>query len=245
METTSYIALSRQGALRREMDVIAHNLANMNTTAFKGERMMFVEHIVQSPNDNSFLPTRLAFTRDVAQFRNLSEGPIRETGDPLHVAIRGEGFFVVEMPDGSPRYTRNGNFTTDTEGQLVTQGGRPVLSRGGAPIFFSPQDTAITISGDGTVSTNNGPLGQLRVVRFEEEQNLELEGSGLMKTDDPPEDMERPHVLQGTLESSNIQPVIELSQMIQVQRSYESVKAFIEAEDQRQRKMIENLGGRA
>jgi flagellar basal-body rod protein FlgF len=227
------------------MDVIAHNIANMNTTAFKGEKMMFVEHIVTSRNDNNVIPSKLAFTRDVAQYRNLSEGQIQQTGDTLHVAIRGEGFFVVEMPDGSQRYTRNGNFTTDTEGQLVTQGGRPVLSRGGAPIFFSPQDTDITIAGDGTISTNNGQLGQLRVVRFDDEQNLELQGSGLMNTDDVPQDVERPTVLQGSLESSNIQPVIELSQMIAVQRSYQGVKTFIEAEDQRQKKMIEQLGARA
>lgn len=245
METTSYIALSRQGALRREMDVIAHNLANMNTSAFKGERMMFVEHIVKSRNDNSVIPSKLAFTRDVAQYRNLSEGQIQQTGDTLHVAIRGQGFFVVEMPDGSQRYTRSGNFTTDTGGQLVTQAGQPVLSRGGAPIFFSPQDTDITIAGDGTISTNNGQLGQLRVVRFDDEQNLELEGGGLMNTEDVPQDVDRPTVIQGSLESSNIQPVMELTQMIQVQRSYDGVKAFIEAEDQRQRKMVEQLSARA
>jgi len=245
METTSYIALSRQGALRREMDVIAHNLANMNTSAFRGEKMMFVEHLVKSRNDTSFIPSKLAFTRDVAQYRNLGEGPIRETGDTLHVAIRGQGYFVVEQQDGSQRYTRNGNFTLNSEGQLVTQSGNPVLSNGGAPIFFSPQDTEITISGDGSISTNNGPLGQLRVVRFDDEQSLQLEAGGLMSTDDVPQDVERPTVIQGALESSNIQPVLELTQMISVQRAYEGVKALIEAEDQRQRKMIDQLGARA
>jgi len=245
METTSYIALSRQGALRREMDVIAHNLANMNTSAFRGEKMMFVEHLIKSRNDMSFMPSKLAFARDVAQYRNLSEGPIRETGDTMHVAIRGQGYFVVEQQDGSQRYTRNGNFTLNSEGQLVTQSGNPVLSNGGAPIFFSPQDTEITISGDGSISTNNGPLGRFRVVRFDDEQSLQLEAGGLLSTDDPPQDIARPTVIQGALESSNIQPVQELTQMITVQRAYEGVKALIEAEDQRQRKMIDQLGARA
>jgi len=163
----------------------------------------------------------------------------------MHVAIRGQGYFVVEQQDGSQRYTRNGNFTLNSEGQLVTQSGNPVLSNGGAPIFFSPQDTEIKISGDGSISTNNGPLGRFRVVRFDDEQSLQLEAGGLLSTDDPPQDIARPTVIQGALESSNIQPVQELTQMITVQRAYEGVKALIEAEDQRQRKMIDQLGARA
>ena len=244
METTALIALSRQGALRREMDVVAHNLANMNSSAFKGEKMMFVEHLVKNRNDTSFIPSTIAFTRDVAQYKDLSEGPIHETGDTFHVAIRGDGYFVVEQEDGSQRYTRNGNFTQNTRGQLVTQGGNLVLSTGGSPIFFSPQDTQITIATDGTISTNNGQLGQLKVVRFDEQQRLNLEGSGLLNTDETPQDVPRPNVIQGALESSNIQPVLEITHMIEVQRAYESVKAFIEAEDQRQKKMIEQLGVR-
>jgi len=245
METPAYIALSRQGALRREMDLIAHNLANMNTGAFKGAKMMFVEHLVKSRNDTSFMPTTLAFTRDVAQFKNFAEGQIRETGDTFHMAIRGEGYFTVEMEDGSQRYTRDGNFTLNSEGQLSTQNGRPVLSTGGAPIFFSPQDTNITIAGDGTISTNNGQLGQVKVVRFDDQQQLEYEAGGLWMSEQAPQDVPRPTIIQGALESSNIQPVLEISHMIEVQRAYEGTKAFIEAEDQRQRKMIDQLSGRA
>jgi len=241
METSSYIALSRQGALRREMDVIAHNLANMNTGAYKGAKMMFVEHLVKSRNDNTFMPTTLAFSRDVAQYKNFAEGQIRETGDTFHMALRGDGYFVVEMDDGTQRYTRNGNFTLNAEGQLSTQNGQAVLSTGGAPIFFSPQDTNITIAADGTISTNNGQLGQVRVVRFEDQQQLEYEAGGLWNSEQAPQDVPRPQVVQGALESSNIQPVLEISHMITVQRSYEGVKAFIEAEDQRQKKMIDQL----
>jgi flagellar basal-body rod protein FlgF len=245
METTSYIALSRQGALRREMDTVAHNIANMNTSAFKGEKMMFVEHLVKSRDDQSVLPKKLSFTRDVAQYRDLSEGPIKTTGNTLDVAIRGDGYFVVETPDGTPNYTRNGGFTMDSQGQLVTQSGNPVLSRGGAPIFLSPTDHNITISADGTLSTNNGQLGQLRVVRFDDPQKMQAEQAGLFSTDQAPQDVVRPSVLQGALEGSNIQPVIELSRMIEVHRAYDSVKTFIDSEDGRQKKMIDQLGARA
>lgn len=244
METTSYIALSRQGALRREMDVIAHNVANMNSTAYKGEKMMFVEHLMKSRDDLSFIPRKLSFTRDVAQYRNLTEGPINTTGNTFDVAIRGEGYFAIQKQDGTENYTRNGSFTLDSAGQLVTQGGDAVMSNGGAPIFFTPQDTKITISADGTISTNNGPIGRLRVVKFDDEQNLKMEQGGLLSTDQTPQDIPRPAVVQGALEGSNIQPVIEMARMIEVQRTYDSVKNFIESEDSRQRKMIDQLGAR-
>jgi len=244
METTSYIALSRQGALRREMDVIAHNIANMNSTAYKGEKMMFVEHLMKSRDDLSFIPRKLSFTRDVAQYRNLSEGPIKSTGNSLDVAIRGEGYFVVQRQDGTEAYTRNGSFTMDASGQLVTQSGDPVMTSGDAPIFFSPQDTNISIASDGTVSTNNGQIGKLRVVRFDDQQNLRAEQGSLLTTDQAPQDVERPHVIQGSLEGSNIQPVLEMARMIDVQRSYDSIRNFIETEDSRQKKMIDQLGAR-
>ncbi len=244
METTSYIALSRQGALRREMDVIAHNVANMNSTAYKGEKMMFVEHLSKSRDDLSFIPRKLSFTRDVAQYRNLTEGPINTTGNTFDVAIRGEGYFAIQKQDGTENYTRNGSFTMDSTGQLVTQSGDPVMSNGGAPVFFTPQDTKITISADGTISTNNGPIGRLRVVKFEDEQNLKMEQGGLLSTDQTPQDIPRPAIVQGALEGSNIQPVLEMARMIEVSRTYDSVKSFIESEDGRQRKMIDQLGAR-
>ena len=109
METSAYIALSRQSALRRELDVVAHNLANMNTTAFKASRIMFVEHVVKSEGGHTFLPTNLSFARDIAQYYDTSEGPIKTTGNKLDLAIRGDGYFAVgpneangvQAPDGA------------------------------------------------------------------------------------------------------------------------------------------------
>ena len=117
MESSVLIALSRQGTLKREMDVIANNLANMNTTGFKGEKMLFVEHLVKSRGGDRLLPVKLSFARDVAQITDLSEGQINTTGNTLDVAIRKDGFFVVETPNGQ-RYTRNGRFENDHQGQL-------------------------------------------------------------------------------------------------------------------------------
>jgi flagellar basal-body rod protein FlgF len=245
METTSYIALSRQGALEREMEMVAHNIANMNTSGFKGERMMFVQHLVKSRNDQSFVPTKLAFARDVAEYKNLEEGPINETGNTLNFAVRNDGYFVVQDQNGQQLYTRNGNFTTDTTGQLVTQGGLPVLSNSGAPIFFSAGDTDITVSNDGTISTKNGQLGKFQVVRFDDQQQMKSEANGLFSTDQSPQPVASPKVIQGAIEGSNVQPVLEISRMIDVHRAYESVKNFIDSEDQRQKTMIQQLTGTA
>ena len=256
METSSYIALSRQSALRRQMDIVANNLANMNTTAFKGEKMMFVEHLVKSKGGESFIPTKLAFARDVASYKDLAEGPIKMTGNAFDMAIQKDGYFVIDTPDGQ-QYTRNGRFRLDQEGQLVTQSGFPVLSSAGAPFFLSPEDRDIVVARDGTLSTNNGELGKIKVVNFDDPQKLQKQAGGLLSAknigggedgdgDDAfqPKDAEKPEVIQGSLESSNVNAIIEMTKMIEVNRAYDSVKKFIEKEDQRQKQMIQHLAPR-
>ena len=243
MENSVFIALSRQGTLKREMDVIANNLANMNTTGFKGQKMLFVEHLVKSRGGDRLLPVKLSFARDVAQITDLSEGPINTTGNTLDVAIRKDGFFVVETPNGQ-RYTRNGRFETDNQGQLVNQQGFPVLTGAGVPLVFAPEDTDISIARDGTVSSNNGELGQIKLVKFEKAQNLQKEAGGLLNTNDAPVNVDDPVLIQGALEGSNVQPILELSKMIETHRAFESVRSFIDREDQRQKKMIQQLAPR-
>lgn len=246
METTSFIALSRQMALRREMNIVANNIANMNTNGFKGEKMLFVEHLIRSKSDEHVLGEKLAYTRDIATVRDTSEGHLTKTNNPLDMAISGDGYFAVETEVGE-RYTRNGRFQLDQGGQLVTQSGNPVLSDTGAPFFFGPTDRDITVNADGTISTENGPLGRLRVVRFEDDLALRQESNLMFSADpdNPPVDSEGVMVNQGMLESSNVQPIIELTRMIEVHRSYDSIKKFIEKEDERQKKMIQGFNQQA
>ncbi len=242
MENTLYVALSRQSALRRQMDTVSNNLANMSTTGFRGERMMFVEHLVKTDGGESLINKRLAYTRDIATLTDTTSGPIETTGNPLDVAIQGEGYFVIQSPEGE-RYTRNGRFQLDNSGQLVNQLGQAVLAEGGAPVVFAPEDTEIVISRDGTISTNNGELGKLRIVKFENDQDLERTAGAQFITDDinPPQDVEDANLIQGTLEGSNIEPIIEMTNMINVHRAYDSVRSFIDREDERQKKMINDL----
>jgi len=240
MENTSLIALSKQSALNRKMAVLANNLANMNTTGFKGEKMMFVEHLQKSRGGHGILGDKLAFVRDIATVRDLAEGPLKPTSNPLDVAIQGEGYFVVQTDLGD-RFTRNGHFRLDETGQMVTQQGSPILTEDG-PIIFSPQDTDISIGRDGTVSSENGVIGTLRIVNFENQQKLQVISDGLFSSEDAPKNVENPGVVQGMLEGSNIKPIFEMSRLIETQRAYDGVRKFIDREDERLKGMVKELG---
>ena len=240
METTSFIALSRQSSLRRELNVVANNIANMNTVGFKGERMMFVEHVVKSRGGEQILGDKLSYVRDMSTMHDLSDGPMEQTGNPLDVAITGDGHFRVQTEFGE-RYTRNGRFQLDEGGQLVTKSGDPVLSDGGQPFFFAPGEANISIARDGTISTRNGSLGRLGVVNFDDQQQLRPDNSGLYASETPANPVVDPNISQGVLEGSNIQPIVEMSRLIEVQRKYEGVRKFLDKEDERMRKMLRDL----
>ncbi|MHA1597401.1 MAG: flagellar basal-body rod protein FlgF [Alphaproteobacteria bacterium] len=238
MESTAIIALSKQSVVRRKMSVIANNLANMNTTGFKGEKLMFIEHLVRSKGGTTIGGDKLRYVRDIATYRDLAEGPMAKTGNPLDLAISGDGFFVIGT-GGGDRYTRGGNLQLDEEGQLVTRQGDPILSEDGDPFFFSPQDKNIDIAKDGTVSTENGTIGKLAVVTFENPQDMRIIAGGLYSTQQAPKELDEMKVMQGMLEQSNVNPIIEMTRMIQVSRSYASTKSFIEKEDERMKKTIQ------
>lgn len=235
MESSLLIALSRQTTLRREMASVANNIANMNTHAYKGEKMMFVDHMVRSKGDNNLSGDKLAFVRDLAQFRDLSEGTFEETGNSLDVAIHGEGYFVIETPAGN-RYTRNGHFQLNNEGVVVTSDGHAVLTEDGDKIETTPGNSRIEISRAGTITTDDGPVGKLGIVEFANAQAMQKVSNTMFSSKDPGVQVELPHVIQGKLEGSNVQPIIEMTRMIEVQRAYSSAKQLIEKEDERIKK---------
>ncbi len=240
METTSLIALSKQGVLRRQMDVIANNIANMNTTGFKGEKMMFVQYLVRNKSGDGIVGDKISYVRDIATMRDTSEGPLKKTGNPLDIAVRGEAYLTVQTAQGD-RYTRNGHLRLDETGQLVTQAGNPILSDAGQPFFFAPEDSGITITRDGIVSTNNGDLGRLKIVEFANRQDLRQIGGGLLATDKPPQTVTTPDVVQGMLEKSNVNAIAEMTKMIEVNRAYGAAKKFIDREDERIKLMIKTV----
>ena len=236
MENAGYIALSRQMALRQQMDVVANNLANLNTSAFKGERMLFSEYLSKTEDGKL-----LSFVQDLAVFRDLRQGAMTRSGNPLDLAINGDGYLKVETPGGE-RFTRRGSFTLDERGRIVTPEGHPLLNAGDAPITIPTDSETITITRDGTVSTEAGELGRIQLVSFENEQFLTRGENGLYDAgDERPETVRAPDIQQGMIETSNVQGVFEMTRLIETVRSYQSANKLTEAEHERQRRAIDHL----
>ncbi|MFD1703788.1 flagellar basal-body rod protein FlgF [Methylopila henanensis] len=242
MENASLVGLSRQVALRRELDVIANNVANMNTAGFKAEEMVFNEFVSPKARADTFPrpDRRLSFVEDRATWHDFAAGVVQTTGGDTDVAIDGEGFFVVETPGGE-RYTRNGAFQINAAGELVTSEGRRVLSTAG-PIQFAPTESGLTIGKDGTIATSEGVRGRLRVVQFENLQSLRKDGTSLFASDAQPTDATvATRVVQGSIEKSNVKPIAEMSRLIEVSRSYTSIASLLEKQDEIRRSAIERL----
>jgi flagellar basal-body rod protein FlgF len=221
----------------------------MNTTGYKEEKMMFTDWVAKN-KDAPFRGEReISLVQDIAQFRDTRVGNIEHTERPLDVALsQPDMFFAVETPSGT-QYTRNGNFSLDPGGQLITNEGYPVLSDADQPIFFNEADGQIEIKGDGAVTTDIGQIGKLKVVTFDNVQAMNTTGSSLYSVvkenpNDPDgaQPVENPGVVQGALEKSNVNPISSMTQMIDVLRTYQSVTRSLESENERQRNMINKLG---
>lgn len=229
METPLYISLARMNTLRRQMDVVANNVANISTTGFKAQRMQFVEFLERaSPEERYSMPIDLVTTRD------QRAGPLQPTNNPLDVALQGEGYIVVSSLNGD-RYTRAGSFQIGANRQLVNGSGLPIQSEGGQPLTIPAGAVQISISPSGEVSTEQGPVGKIRMVKFDSDQSLEELGGGLYATDQTPRPATELTLTQGMLEGSNVQGVVEMSQMIEILRQYQSTQRLIESEHERMR----------
>ncbi|MDX5594154.1 flagellar basal-body rod protein FlgF [Pseudovibrio sp. SPO723] len=241
MENAQLIGLSRQLGLRRQLDVIANNLANINTAGFKGQNLLFEEYLMPKAEATAFQrPDHpLSYTNDYGDATNFAQGALRETGNPLDVAIQGDGFLVVQGPT-EELYTRAGNFAVGPDGILQTQQGYPVLVDGG-PIEINSEDGPLSIAKDGTLSNNQGILGRLNMVNFENPQELTLRGQNTYAGENPIP-MENIEVQQGFLEMSNIEGVVEITRMIEVTRNYASVSRIISQRDDLQERAIRELG---
>ncbi|WP_010141285.1 flagellar hook-basal body complex protein [Oceanicola sp. S124] len=234
MESTGYTTLTRLSGLAREMDVIANNIANASTTGFRTEEMIFSEYI-QGVDDGP----SISMAQGNIRWIDYAQGTLSPTGGSLDFAIEGEGFFLVQTPQGE-RLTRAGSFATSNAGDLVTNDGYPVLDAGGAPIFIPPA-TDISVAGDGTISANGAPIGQIGVVLPAEPDRMQRQGGTMFVAEAGFDAAEAPRVLQGFLEASNVSPVAEISRMITVQRAYELGQSFLEREDERVRNLLKTL----
>lgn len=233
MDNSIYITLSRQLALFRDMDVTSNNIANTNTTGFNAEHMLFNAYLTKDVSQRKENP--MAFDYDIATYRDITGGPIHATGNQLDLAIQGNGFFSVDTPLGK-RYTRAGNFQVDGNGTLVTAEGNAVFDTNGQRITFPPEAENIKIGEAGNVSVNGEEFTNIAIYQFENPQLLERLNGALFRSEIDPQIATQAKVVQGALEGSNVQSVVELTHMIDVSRSVASTAKFIETMYDMQRK---------
>lgn len=243
MENAFLVGLSQQMAATRAMEVIANNLANLGTPAFKHEDVAFEQYMVpvQATEAEGGGTVNVSFVLDRGVVRDLSSGRMEQTGSLFDMAIDGPGYFVVQAPEGE-RYTRNGHFRLDAQGQVVTEDGYVVQSDGGA-ITLQPQDGDLRVGSDGSLSTDLQILGKLRVVTFADERALKKMGASFYDAaGQAATPAAKPSVRQGMIEKSNVEPVIEIAHMIDVMRAYQASVELTKSGEDLLKQAIEKIG---
>jgi flagellar basal-body rod protein FlgF len=245
MENIATIALSRLIAQSRALDVTAGNIANANTPGFRAERMLFTSWLAREPAGAE--PPGggpIAFAQDRATFRDSTPGSRKVTGNPLDLAIGNEaGWFTVATPQG-PRLTRAGHFQLDANGTVVDAQGNALLDVNGRPLQTVPTDTALHVAADGTLASENGMIGRIGVVRPDDETKLSAEGGSRFAADTPTSAVADPQIIEGAIEESNVQPIRELTRMMQQLREFQFTAQMIQAESDRQASAIEKIVAR-
>ncbi|MFQ6613999.1 MAG: flagellar basal-body rod protein FlgF [Fidelibacterota bacterium] len=225
--------MANMAGLMRKNDVISNNLANVNTNGFKRD-VLFSEVL----KDESDVKQKLSMLTD------FSQGSLTQTDNPLDVAISGNGFFVVETEQGEA-LTRNGHFLVDDSGTLITSSGNYVLGDGGRVVVTNDGLSMgkISITHSGEVYVDDEIRGRLRVVDVDDPGGLEKFGESLFTTDESNlHDVENPMLLQGNLESANVNPVNELVNLIEIQRQFESSQRAIKSISEALRKTANEVG---
>ncbi len=255
-----YIAAS--GAFKQEhkLEVIANNLANMGTTGFKRDSLAFREMIPPftetaqlsasiNPQPTAFQSDpRVSYVGITDLYTDGSNGTLRQTGNTLDLALEGKGFFVVDSPQGQ-RFTRNGNFGLSGDGTLITQEGYKVLGKDGKPIKVDSQEGNLSINQSGEISVSNGkqvtPVGDLQLVTFGDLKKLAKEGNGLFKIADTSVKKitaKEVSVQQGFLETSNVNPIEEMTNMITTMRAFEAYQKIIQSIDEADEQAVNAIG---
>lgn len=234
MDAALYVTLMRQSGLMHEMGVVANNIANSSTTGFRREGVVFSEHVAALGRDPS-----LSMAHASGRHIDLRQATLTMTGGAFDLAIQGDGFFLVQTPQGE-RLTRAGSFAPNPEDELVTPDNHRLLDAGGVPVIVPP-DAKVTIARDGTLSADGQPIAQIGLWRPADPLTLRHQ-SGTLFDGGVLEPVEGGTVMQGMLEESNVKPVSEIARMIEVQRAYELGQKFLDAEDQRVRSVIQTMG---
>lgn len=238
MQPSLYVSLSGQMALMRRLETVAHNVANVTTAGFRAEEVKFEQLI----SDKTDAPT--AFVSPGNTYLSREAGPVSRTDNPLDIAVSGDAWLAFQGPTGIV-YTRDGRMTMTPEGALTTLTGYPLLDVGGAPIQLNPAAGAPVIARDGMMTQNGNQMGALGLFTIPEDANLtRQENSGVVpdRAAEPALDFNRVGILQGFTEQSNVNPVSEISRLIQIQRSFDSINNAIAQSEQTLSQAVRTIG---
>ncbi len=238
MQPSLYVSLSGQMAMMRRLDTLAHNVANVTTAGFRAEEIKFDQLI--SPKTDA--PT--AFVSAGSTYISRQAGEVVRTENPFDVAVTGNSWLGIQTPNGIV-YTRDGRMTMTPEGDLRTLNGYPVVDVGGAPIQLNPNGGKPSIASDGTITQGQQQMGALGLFTIPEQANLaRYENSGVIPdmAAEPALDFSRTGVLQGYIEQANVNPVSEISRLVQIQRSFDSISNSMTQSEQTLSSAIKTLG---
>jgi len=254
MSGSIYMAATGALASEKRLQILANNLANVNTVGFKKDRGRFRAFDLSEALNNRTQPVNWnrsqapAYWMQYSSYTDFSSGEMKKTGNPFDLALTGRGFFCVQTPDGV-RYTRRGDFTVDSDEVLVTQEGWPVLGQGGEIQIKlakpSEEKREFSVSEDGFVTVDGSQVDRLRLVDFTNSSGLEKAGHGFYRAVNPNalEDMDEDfRVSQGFLELSNVDVVRMMTEMIEVLRGYESYQKTMRSIDDMNAKLINDVG---
>lgn len=227
-----YPTLGRQAGLLREMDVIAQNIANANTTGYRAEGLIFSEFVIAGERGEA----SVSFAHAQGRQTRFEQGGLEQTGGSFDLAIEGDGYFQVDV-GGTPHLTRAGAFLTGPDGAVQTAEGYPLLDDGGAPLFVPPGSAAVHVANDGTVSVDGQPISRVGIVSPTDPGEMTRRAGTMFAAEDA-QPVENPRVMQGFLEASNVNPVIEIARMVAVQNAYEMGQGFMDREHERMQSML-------
>jgi len=234
MSDAALSSLQLQTVLTRQMEIIADNIANISTPGFKAEMMAVI------PEGDGDMPKDELMAVPLGLVRDIRPGDFSHTGNSLDLAIKGDGYFVVQTPQGE-RYTRNGRFQLDGDGRIVNSNGYPVLGDGGGVITVPAGSGDLSIGRDGTITTDAGNIGTIGIVTFANQRTLQRADGGLFIASDPPVPAEEAEVIQGSIENSNVKAVIQITDMSQVMRSYQQAQRIVDSENERVSRAIRSI----
>ncbi len=238
MDNPGYTSLTRLSGLMREMSVVANNIANISTTGYRAEGIIFAEHVAATGRGEPSLSMGTATGRMISD----QQGALQQTGGEFDFAIEGEGFFLIDTPRGEA-LSRAGAFIRNEVGELVTAEGHRLLDQGGAPVFVPPNARSVALASDGTISADNQPLTVIGLYMPNDPLELSRQSGTAFTVESGYVPAENARVMQGFLEQSNVDAVTQIARMIEVQRAYELGQSFMESEDRRIRDFLRTAGG--